>query len=281
MNMFTYFSVVAAALVVVSHAAESVEGPKKCKVLGGEGSYSYDPTTENGPQKWGEQKDFHMCKDGHSQSPINIPMPSKIAPMSDGPEPMMVTGKVKFSSGSYNWAVNCYEPGTCGHTMFGGKQFNVIGIHMHSPSEHVLNGTRYPLEAHIVHASDDGQLAVIATMFKYPDQSSYSAGVHEMIPKEWGTNRMVAKIMYAMKEDKESFHLNLGQIINAHAGYCSYTGSLTTPPCSEGVTFFMALHTETVTKRQVAAYKMSCGAGHDGNNRPLMPTNGREVTCYC
>lgn len=269
------------AFAVVSFAAETLDAPEGCPVMGQKGSYAYDPTMPNGPQHWGDiEEDFVMCKEGHKQSPIDMPLPSEYKSKSEGPEPMMMKAEYTFSGGSYNWAISCATAGTCGYTMLGGKKFHVVNLHFHSKSEHHLNGYQYPLEAHIVHMSDDGQLAVIATMFNYPDETTYAAKVYAGYPMEYESNRLLARLLSAMEAGAKTVTLNLGMIVRPLKGYCSYVGSLTTPKCSEGVTFFMANHVEMVTKRQVASYKMSAGAGHDGNNRPTMPLNGRTVTCY-
>lgn len=267
-------------LMTACHAADSVHKRKNCPVYGGDGPYSYDPTSLYGPSHWGDKPETHTCKDGHHQSPIDFPMPNKTMSMDDGPVPMMAPGRFKLSAGSFNWAANCVEPSTCGHTLFGGKQYFVLGVHFHTPSEHMLDGKRYPLEAHIVHASADGKLAVLATMFDYADKDSYAARVFATVPQESGTSYLLAKLMHKMKLGVEELSLDLRTIVKPKEGYCSYVGSLTTPPCSEGVTFMMAMHTETVTERQVAIYRLSSGLGADGNNRPQMPLNSRKVTCY-
>lgn len=271
---------VTALLLTTSLAAESVHSSTNCPVFAGEGSYSYDPTTLYGPSHWGDKGETHTCSDGIHQSPIDFPMPNKTNTVENGPQPMMVPGPFNLSASSYNWAASCMERGNCGHTILNGKRYDVVNAHFHTPSEHMLNGKRYPLESHIVHASADGSLAVIATLFDYPNMDEYASKVHDVVPKEWGTNQLVSTLLYKIYERSDKFTLDLGSIIKPEEGYCVYVGSLTTPPCSEGVTFMMAMHTETVTERQVAAYRITCGVGADGNNRPVMPLNGRSVTCY-
>ena len=78
----------------------------------------------------------------------------------------------------------------------------------------------------------------------------------------------------------KKFIIPLGSIIEEDMGYCTYVGSLTTPPCSEGVTFMLSQHISFVTKRQVAEYRLTAGVGIDGNNRPIRPQiapRGRTV----
>lgn len=279
MNQFLLLSVFL-AVATVSLAALTVDAPAACPTLGGSGPYGYDPTTDSGPESWGKlSPDFATCDDGTAQSPIDLPKPETIASLSAGPQPSISTAYMSYSPGSYNWALNCVDQGSCGSTSFANVTYDVLNLHFHSPSEHLLNGKQYPLEAHIVHQSADGGLAVIATMFDYA-KTNYASAVYGDVPKEFGTNNLVMKALASMTDAKGTVTANLGSIMYPEVGYCSYVGSLTTPPCSEGVTFFMALHTETVTPRQVAAYRLSAGVGSDGNNRPTMPLNGRSVTCY-
>lgn len=269
-----------ATVIAVSFSATAVDTPVQCPVLAGAAKYSYDPTTNNGPAHWGKLlPDYSTCDDGDSQSPIDLPMPTTTVGLSSGPQPRITTARMAYSAGSFNWALNCVRKGTCGSTTFRGVKYDVLNLHFHSPSEHLLNGHQYPLEAHIVHKSANGEIAVLATLFEYPTES-YASHMYTSSRKEVGTNQLVKKVLASMSIAKGKANINLGGIVNPDMGYCSYTGSLTTPPCSEGVTFFMAMHIETVTRRQVAAYRLSAGVGLDGNNRPTMPLNGRDVTCY-
>lgn len=279
--MNTVFSaVLLSCLAAVSLGAAAGDGPSSCPVKGGSGKYSYDPTSSTGPAMWGYMEGYEACKDGQIQSPIDFPTECIYKSKLEGPDPNMTGGVMDFSAGVQNWALSCAEGVDCGYTMFGGKKYNVINYHIHAPSEHTLNGKQYPMESHIVHQAEDGSLGVIATMFQYPENDTYPAIVYEKANVAWGTSSLTKNLIKNIGADKESFRVPLGSIINANKGYCTYTGSLTTPPCSEGVTFMMSMNIPYVTKRQVHDYAVSAGASYDGNNRPLNPINNREITCY-
>lgn len=268
-----------AAIAAMSRAALTVDAPATCATLGTSGTYGYDPTTDKGPASWGKlSADYTTCGTGSMQSPVDMPRPTIYTDKGTGPQPNISVAHMEYGAGSSNWALTCVNENSCGSMSFGGEMFHVFNLHLHSPSEHLLDGKQYPLEAHLVHVSASGELAVITTMFDYPPMDTYAADVYETVPKEHQTNELVRTVLANI--DQDTVDVNLGGIVHADEGYCSYVGSLTTPPCSEGVTFFMALHTETVTRRQVAAYRLSAGVGLDGNNRPTMPLNGRKVTAY-
>lgn len=271
----------ALALSTIVLAAEPVAADASCPVKSAAGPYSYDPQSETGPADWGSIKpEYETCSTGEIQSPIDFPTSAMYAPLEDGPKPMLEASDFTFSSGSFNWAVACATEQTCGFTMFGGKKFYFLSQHFHAPSEHTLNGTQYPFESHMVHISEDGDLAVIATMFEYADESTYPSMIYAGNNMDFGVNQYVTQVLHGVTNDKGTFKLRPTKIIDASKGYCVYTGSLTTPPCSEGVTFLMALNIETISKRQVHEYYVSAGAPFDGNNRPVQPLNGREITCY-
>lgn len=192
---------------------------------------------------------------------------------------MLKDGNFTFDPTSSNWALSCPLK-ECGSTMFKGEVFYHFNTHFHSPSEHTLNGKSFPLEAHFVHASEDGKLAVLATLFDYPSETGYVSTIVKGANKELGVNAYFKEILKGVSEGKNKVLVQTNEVIDAAKGYCSYSGSLTTPPCSEDVTWMMSLNIETVSRRQVHAYFVSAGASFDGNNRPIQPLNGRNITCY-
>lgn len=271
----------ALALATSALAATAVSADASCPVKGAEGDYSYDPTSGTGPADWGSIKpDYEACGTGKIQSPIDFPTSVLYAPLEDGPKPMLEASDFIFSAGSYNWALTCATDQTCGFTMFGGKKFYFLNQHFHAPSEHTLNGKQYPFESHMVHISEDGDLAVIATMFEFANESEYPPTIYAGNNLDFGVNSYIKQILNGVTKDKGTFKISPSKIIDSRKGYCVYTGSLTTPPCSEGVTFLMAMNVETVSKRQVHEYYVTAGAPFDGNNRPVQPLNGRKITCY-
>lgn len=133
-----------------------------------------------------------------------------------------------------------------------------------------------------MHANAEAtQFLVIATLFEYPKDDDYGAVVHKMADKEYGANALVRDVLNAVVSDTPVFAANIGSIVRIYqGGVCAYKGSLTTPPCTEAVTFLMQNKRQLVSKEQVHTYHLTCGGGMHGNNRPVQPLNGRKLTCY-
>lgn len=280
--MISLSSVTLLALLSITFAAESIDvDSSSCPVKAGEGEYNYDPTSGKGPADWGGLKKEYAACDGKggAQSPINLPTKVSYKPISEGPDPALKGSNFNFSSAPSNWALTCSTPGTCGSTTFGGAEFTLFNVHFHAPSEHTLNGKRYPLEAHFVHQGPGGSLAVIGTMFKYPDDE-YPIKVYDRNNMEFGKSSFFRQVLNGVTNNKKVFTIFPGAVIDANLGYCTYPGSLTTPPCSEVVTWIISLNVETVSRRQVHEYAVSAGANFDGNERPIQDINNRTVTCY-
>lgn len=233
------------------------------------GEFNYIPGHEHSPPYWGQITDeFKTCGAGTAQSPINVPVAMKMDSKYNGPKPNLHFSKWRVEHESVNFALQCENTsGECGRTTFNGKTYKLINIHFHSPSEHTVHGKQYPLEAHHVHRADDGSLAVISVLFDY--------GHH---------NHFFHKILkHASPDHNPNFRYNPSRMVEG-AKYCTYSGSLTTPPCSETVTWMLQKKVQTVGKTQVRHYVETIGeAGQGkgyGNNRPIQSLHGREVTCF-
>jgi len=118
------------------------------------------------------------------------------------------------------------------------------------------------LVAHLVHADADGHLAVVAIFFKEGAANSFIETVWKNIPTE------KEKAM-----DVPSVSLNVKDLLPSNLGYYTFAGSLTTPPCSEGVTWYVLKTPATLSSGQVAAFAKI----YPLNARPIQPTNGREI----
>lgn len=219
-------------------------------------------TGHEAPQNWGTlAPEYAMCKDGKSQSPINITRDAVVA--TKGLEKIKFDYKAKSNSivnNGHTIQVN-FEEGSS--ITLDNKVFNLKQVHFHTPSENVIDGKSFPAEAHFVHASKDGELAVVALMFE-----------------EGKENKTVAKIWSKMphKADAtESFELS-ADFVNAtlpkDKAYYRFNGSLTTPPCSEGVRWLVLKRYATMSKEQLKEFFDLMG---HTNNRPVQPINARKV----
>ena len=231
-------------------------------LLAGSHSTHWGYTGHEGPSNWGDlDPKYSMCKAGSSQSPINITKSVQV----DADDMQKIDFNYKTSASS---VVNN------GHTIQvnikDGSSINVDGIefslkqfHFHTPSENQIDGKNFPLEAHFVHASKDGKLAVVAVMFEDSKENPIIKKIWNKMPHKAGESAgcgLTAKaINTVLPKDKD---------------YYRFSGSLTTPPCSEGVRWFVLKDYSTISKKQVKEF---LDAVHHENNRPVQPINARKV----
>ena len=142
-----------------------------------------------------------------------------------------------------------------------GVEFNLAQFHFHTPSENHIRGQNFPLEAHFVNADKDGNLAVVAVM--------YNAAP--------GENNQITQLTATMPEPGETVRLQtpfaVKDMLPATGEYYRFNGSLTTPPCSEGVRWFVLKSAQTLTTEQAKQMQMVMG----NNNRPIQKQNARVV----
>lgn len=219
-------------------------------------------TGHEAPQNWGTlAPEYTMCKDGKSQSPIDISKKDVIA--TKGLE------KIKF-----DYKTNAKSIENNGHTIqvnfeegssitLDGKVFNLKQVHFHTPSENVIDSKSFPAEAHFVHASKDGELAVVALMFEEGKENKTIAKIWSKMPHKAG--------------EAESCGLSFAMInatLPKDKSYYRFNGSLTTPPCSEGVRWLVLKRYATMSKEQIKEFFDLMG---HANNRPVQPINARKV----
>ena len=212
---------------------------------------------EGAPENWAKiDKRFFMCKEGNNQSPINL------------------TGftEADLPAITFNYNLISTEILDNGHTeqvnVKDGSSITVDGIvfdlkqfHFHTPSENNINGTSFPLEAHFVHASKEGKLAVVAVMFEEGAENEALKELWTVMPTEAGKHQVV-----------DAKHLDA--LLPKEKDYYRFNGSLTTPPCTEGVRWLVMKKPVTLSKPQIETFKKVM---HLHNNRPLQPTNARMI----
>lgn len=144
----------------------------------------------------------------------------------------------------------------------GGKTYTLKQFHFHHPSEERVNGHAYDMVGHLVHADADGRLAVVAVLFKTGQANSLIEQVWRNIPAE---KEKAVTVPGAT--------LNAGNLLPPDLGYYTFPGSLTTPPCSEDVTWFVLKTAISLSPGQLAAFAKL----YPDNARPIQPANGREI----
>ncbi|KAA8909394.1 alpha carbonic anhydrase [Sphaerosporella brunnea] len=237
----------------------------------GNAGWSYDGAT--GPTLWDKLSSNNAaCAEGKHQSPINIDWAISAAKQSsfDFPERADFT----ILNNGHTILAKPAEPSKFASTL-GGRVYELLQFHFHTPSEHTLDGKGFPLEAHFVHSDADGKLAVFGIFFTVGSGTS-SPFFHKMDFKNLSANGDSA----ALK------NVNLKPIMThvRNAKARSYSGSLTTPPCTEGVSWFVAEAPLKISATQYAALAQAMGfnarftQGVPGKENILAQQCGKRTT---
>lgn len=213
---------------------------------------------EAGPENWGKlDPKFVMCSTGRNQSPIDLSRftEAELAPLKMNYK----TSASDIVNNGHTLQVN-YAPGST--LVVDGREFELKQFHFHAPSENTLNGKHFPLEGHLVHADKEGNLTVVAVMFSEGKDNPLLAQLWQHVPPKKG--------------DQSSLPagLNAKTLLPTLHSHYAFNGSLTTPPCSEGVRWLVIRQPATASKAQVERFSGTVG---EANNRPVQPLNARTV----
>lgn len=210
-----------------------------------------------GPDSWAKlSPEFSACG-GKNQSPVNLTG--------------FVDAKLKPIVFSYPAAAT--EILNNGHTIqvnalagnsitVDGTRFELKQFHFHAPSENTIDGKSFAMEAHLVHADKDGNLAVVAVMFDEGKPNAALEKAWEKMPKTAGERAALAEGVSPLG------------MLPKNRGYYRFNGSLTTPPCSEGVRWLVMKQPMTASKAQIDEF---AHVMHHPNNRPVQALNARAV----
>ncbi len=216
------------------------------------------------PEYWGGMKGNATCKTGNKQSPINIQQVVKAT------QPLNFTQKhhpqdFNVSNNGHTVVFHAQSP-SHSEISVNGKLYELLQFHYHAPSEHQIMGKNYPLEIHFVHKSKDGQLAVIGVLYKVGQNNAELASV---------VNKLNQNI-----EDSENdvvlSGFNIDTIMPKDKATLAYSGSLTTPPCSEQVQWLVQKTPVNIGQGQLAKFTNL----YKANNRPVQPQNNRTVSLH-
>jgi carbonic anhydrase len=210
------------------------------------------------PASWASlDPGFSACKLGHLQSPIDI-RGAKVADLPAlrfeyRPSPL------KIVDNGHTIQVN-YAPGSA--IEVGGTRYELVQFHFHRPSEEKINGKAHAMVAHLVHRDAAGRLAVVAVLLDKGGASELIDTLWKNIPKERAKERELADV-----------HIDATQLLPPDRRYYTFQGSLTTPPCSEGVTWFVLKTPLKIADAQTATFARL----YPHNSRPVQPLHGRLV----
>ncbi len=222
---------------------------------GGELHWAYEG--EGGPERWGELKpEYRLCASGKRQSPIDI---------RDGIR--VDLEKIQFDYQPSGFAVldNGHTiqvniaPGNSLQVM--GRRYELLQFHFHRPSEERINGRQFDMVAHLVHKDADGRLAVVAVLLERGRDQPLVQTVWNNLPLEKGEPLPAPGQM------------DLNQLLPEDRGYYTYMGSLTTPPCSEGVLWMVMRQPVQLSANQLNIF----GRLYPMNARPVQPGSGRLI----
>jgi carbonic anhydrase len=220
-------------------------------------SYSGDA----GPAHWAElSPDFDLCATGKQQSPIDVPRSRLLK--ADWLLPLQVKfqpSKVQMVNNGHTIQIN-YERGSS--LNFEKTTYELKQFHFHSPSEHMINGVGADMETHLVFSDTQKHLAVIGIMMNAGAENPFFAKFWHALPdKEGAVNREIT--------------VNVGDLVPADRDYYSYDGSLTTPPCSEGVTWILLKAKVSASTDQINRFRTIFNGG--ATARPIQPIGDRLV----
>jgi len=209
---------------------------------------------DKGPEHWGDA--FPVCGKGKKQSPLNI-----IGPFEKSKETLSVDykeGPLKMLNNGHTIQVNI-EPGSS--LKIGKESFDLLQFHFHRPSEEQVEGKNASMVAHFVHKSKEGKLAVIGVLLNEGKDSAAIKTLWANLPPKEGEEFLPAKVTF-----------NPASMLPKEMGFYNYEGSLTTPPCTEGVQFYILKTSVDISKQQLAKFPFKLNA------RPVQALNGRKIT---
>ena len=213
----------------------------------------WDYEGEMGPENWG--KEFPTCGKGKSQSPLNIKGPFEKVRYNVVPDYKL--GPLKILNNGHTIQVNV-APGS--KIRIDGIAFDLLQFHFHRPSEEHINGKPSAMVIHFVHKNDAGELAVLGVLLQEGNENPGIKTLWSYAPPKEGPE---------VAPDNVAF--NPTNLLPREMEFFHYDGSLTTPPCTEKVKFFILKSQVNVSKEQVTSFPFKMNA------RPVQPLNERKI----
>jgi carbonic anhydrase len=213
-----------------------------------------------GPDNWGNlDPAYTECSTGKKQSPIDLvgATPSALPEINFDYKPSAIN--LENNGHSIEWG---YNPGSS--IDIGGTQYELIQLHFHAPSEHEVNGEHFPMELHVVHKTPEGKVAVIGVLIKEGAENPAYAKLWSILPANKGETQSA---------DADLNGVDLLPANPQQASRYSYEGSLTTPPCTEGVQWNVFEQPIELSQAQIEQFTSI----YSNNNRPVFPLNDREL----
>lgn len=247
-KMKTPFRWMSTAALVLAGAAVHAGG-------GGHAHWSYHG--HGGPAEWGHlEEGFEACARGTVQSPIDIrhavkePLPAL--------DFQYTATAPTFVNNGHTVQVNLPAGNKL---MVNGRTLELLQFHFHSPSEEAVGGKRTAMVAHFVHKDSAGKLGVVGVLLQPGKTNPAWGAIFDRLPRSGETITV------------EGLTLDLPALLPVNKGYYSFAGSLTTPPCSEGVDWMVLKTPVKLGVQQIKAFRRL----YNANARPLQPANNRVI----
>ncbi|KAF8042473.1 hypothetical protein BT93_A0949 [Corymbia citriodora subsp. variegata] len=237
-----------------------------------EREFDYIAGSAKGPMRWGQlRKEWEACDKGEMQSPIDLPswrveVIPKLGEIGRSYKSSNATLKNRGHDISLQWDV-----GSVGSIKINGTQYFLQQCHWHSPSEHTINGRRYELEMHMVHVSTDSGVenksVVVGLLYEIGQLDAFLSKLMENL-----------RSMVDQEGERQMAMIDPTEIQMDGKSYLTYTGSLTVPPCTEGVVDCQ--QAGTVSEDQIKLLREAVHDYAEENARPVQPVNRREIRLY-
>lgn len=237
--------------------AASAAANNKVRVKRAPPSFEWSYEGETGPEQWGKlNPEWAKCASGERQSPIDIRDGIKV-----DLEPVMFDYQSSYFTIVNNGHTVQVNVSGGNYITLTGRKYELMEFHFHRPSEEKVNGRNFEMVAHLIHKNLEGKLLVIAVLIE-------SGMQHGLIQTLW------ANLPLEKKEPVVPVSpIDLKQILPAHREYYTYMGSLTTPPCSEGVQWIVIKEPIQASPQQIEIFSRL----YPMNARPVQAASGRLI----
>jgi carbonic anhydrase len=265
-----------------NHDSGAAQTPNEIDEAGGKHvstkHWSYKGDT--GPAHWGSlSENYALCASGKKQSPVDITENVK----ADLPPLQFDYGMTKMGLVRNDHNLYAVHPAALAYLRdpqsvdfatvkldslsIDGETYELLQFHPHTPSEEAINGKRADMVIHLVHQNAQDKLAVVAVLFK-------QGKANPSVAKMWEGLSLTSREdkPHEIKARKE-VQIDVSQLLPEEKNYYTLEGSLTTPPCTEGVKWIVLKQTVSISAQQLAQYEEI----YSHNARPLQPLNGRQV----
>jgi carbonic anhydrase len=215
---------------------------------------------DDGPEHWGELSEkYKLCREGMNQSPVNLVADFNV----DLPELVFeYHGTPVNETNNGHTIMLKVTPGNYLEVPEKNQRYQLLQGHFHSPSEHTIDGQHFAMEIHLVHSNEEGQLAVVGVMVEEGEENAMLNRIWSFMPEQVGESIQSSLTVFE------------AGVLPPTRNYFSYAGSLTTPPCSEGISWVVLREPLTASVEQIDRFKERLGPS---TNRPVQPQNARLI----